>query len=65
MPSRRQKKPTEALDRVQIIDFSSTEDTIQCEVPIDPLLLIQPELLPESLPQPATPSQPEAQDRFE
>jgi hypothetical protein len=55
MPSRRQRKPTKALDSVQIIDFSST-DTIQCEVPIDPLLT-QPESLPESLPESTTPSQ--------
>ena len=55
MPSRRQRKPTKALDSVQIIDLSSTEDTIQCEVPINPLLT-QPESLPESLPESTTPS---------
>jgi hypothetical protein len=74
MAPRRQKKPIEALNTIQTIDFSSTEDTIQCEVPIDPRLLITesesllaPESLPESLPELTSPSQPltEDQDRIE
>jgi hypothetical protein len=74
MAPRRQKKPIEALNTIQTIDFSSTEDTIQCEVPIDPRLLITesesllaPESLPELLPELTSPSQPltEDQDRIE
>ena len=79
MAPRRLKQPVEALNTNQVIDF--TEDTIQCEVPIDPRLLKQPESQPpESQPlesllesplelstQPTTPSQPvtEDQDRIE
>lgn len=61
MAPRRQKRPIEALN-VQIVDFSAPEDTIQCEVPIDPQLLeLQPESHPEQYPsesQPIPPSTP-------
>jgi hypothetical protein len=61
MAPRRQKKPVEALNTNQTVEFSlSTEDTIQCEVPIDPRLLTQPESLPESLPEPLPESLPES-----
>ena len=55
-PLRRQTKPTKAPN-VQIIDFTtSNEDTIECELPIDPELLLSPEShteLPESQPPPS------------
>jgi hypothetical protein len=39
-PPRRQTKPTKAPN-IQIIDFTTTEeDTIECELPIDPQFLL-------------------------
>ena len=47
-PPRRQTKPTKALN-VQIIDFTTTEDdTIECELPIDPQLLLYSQFHTES-----------------
>jgi hypothetical protein len=74
-PLRRQIKPTKALN-VQIIDFTTiNEDTIECELPIDPELLLSPEShteLPESQPPPpsldvppSTPSLDDQPDRIE
>ena len=74
-PPRRQTKPIKALN-VQIIDFTTTsdEDTIECELPIDPeLLLLESHTeLPESQPPPpsldalpSTPSLDEQPDRIE
>jgi Myb/SANT-like DNA-binding domain len=57
-PPRRQTKPVKALN-VQIIDFSATEEeTIECELPVDPQLHTQSttESQPESQPDPHTPS---------
>lgn len=64
MAPRRQKKPIEALN-VQIIDFTSAEDTIQCEVPVDPELLITHESPLELSTQPSTPSQPSTEDQVD
>ena len=74
-PLRRQTKPTKAPN-VQIIDFTTiNEDTIECELPIDPELLLSPEShteLPESQPPPpsldalpSTPSLDDQPDRIE
>src|ERR1700704_6650698 len=74
-PQRRQTKPIKALN-VQIIDFTTTsdEDTIECELPIDPeLLLLESHTeLPESQPPPpsldappSTPSLDDQADRIE
>jgi hypothetical protein len=47
-PPRRQTKPTKAPN-IQIIDFTTTEeDTIECELPIDPQLLLYSQLHTES-----------------
>jgi hypothetical protein len=70
MAPRRQKKPTVA-PYFQTIDFSATEDAIQCKIPIDPQLLeSQPESHfeshPESRPsQPTTPPQPSTEDQLD
>ena len=70
-PLRRQSKPTKALN-VQIIDFTTTEeDTIECELPIDPQLLLYSQLHTESQAEsrsesePPTPSLDNQPDRIE
>ena len=70
-PPRRQSKPTKAPN-VQIIDFTTTEeDTIECELPIDPQLLLYSQLHTESQAesrsesQPPTPSLDDQPDRIE
>jgi hypothetical protein len=58
-PPRRQTKPTKAPN-VQIIDFTTTgdEDTIECELPIDPQLLLFPQPHAESHTESCSESQP-------